>query len=49
MYSVDLYLRNVYNVQTKWVLLQWLQRHGAAKPSIGLVYRFHAYQSTLIY
>lgn len=49
MYSVDWYLANVRNLQTKWVLLQWLKQYDAARPSIGLEYRYRVYQTVPIW
>lgn len=36
-------------MQTKWVLLQWLEQHNAAHPSIGLEYKYRAYRVVPIY
>lgn len=49
MYSVHILLKHIYNVQTKWILLQWLKQHKAASPSIGLEYKYGAYRLTHIY
>lgn len=49
MYSIDHVLKRVYNLQTKWILLQWLKNHDADKPSMGLEYKFHSYSLVHIY
>lgn len=49
MYSVELFLKSVHNLQTKYKLLEWLQQHDAAHPNIGLEYRNNAYQMVYIY
>lgn len=49
MYSVEKFLKNIHNVQTKWVCLQWLRNHNAAHPNIGLEYRYQTLQRVYIY
>lgn len=49
MYSVELFLKSVHNVQTKHKLLKWLQEHDAAHTNIGLEYRNQAYRRIYIY
>lgn len=49
MYSVELFLKSVRNVQTKRKLLQWLQQYDAAHTNIGLEYSHHAYKRVYIY
>lgn len=49
MYSVDRYLRNVYNLQTKWKILLWLKQHDAAHSSIGLEVNREAFEKRYIY
>lgn len=49
MYSVHLYLKRIRNPQTKWIVLQWLRRHDAARPSVGLAYRYRTYRTVRLY
>lgn len=49
MYSVELFLKSVHNVQTKRKLLEWLQQYDAAHANIGLEYTHQGYKRTCIY